>query len=191
LVAAVIDELKQGGLERCTVPLVAERAGVAVGTIYRRYADKEAMIGAAILDFVSLGEGAREADYAGIVEDAPDLGEFFRRVAQAAVEVACEHRVLLIAVRTFARESPNKAWRAQFDAQVGRGREAIVRAAMARFGRQILGGEQRLRLALAALYGAVEAVWFEPQPGLFSRRPTRQEFIDALVEMQTRFLSAV
>jgi AcrR family transcriptional regulator len=189
LAEAVIGVLSDGGLDRCTVPAVAQRAGVAVGTVYRRYADKDAMVGAAILDLVSLGEGAREQDYAAIADQASDLGDFLRRIAETAVVIACEQRTLLMAIRAFARNSPDKDWRARFDALVGRGRETVVRAAMRRFGSEIRGGEPRLRLSLAALYGAVDAVWLEPQAGLFVEAPSREEFIDGFVEMQSMFLS--
>jgi len=188
--SAVIEVLKGEGLVGCTVPVVAERAGVAVGTIYRRYRNKEALVAAAILDFVSLGGGERDSDYADLAASAADLRDFLRRVSEIAVQAARDNRTFLLAIRNFTNTTRDETWRRQFEAQRGRGRESIVRAAMARFGPEISGGEQQLRLSLAALYGAVEVIWLEPQAGLFAEPPSLVEFIQAFVEMQAMFLSS-
>jgi AcrR family transcriptional regulator len=180
----------EAGLDGCTIPAIAKRAGVAVGTIYRRYPDKEALLATAILDFVSLGGGEREGDYADIAAKAVDLQGFLQRVSEIAVSTARENRTFLLAIRSFAKSATNAAWRAEFEVQRGRGRESIVRAAMVRFGDEITGGEQALRLSLAALYGAVEVVWLEPQTGLFKEQPSPETFIDTFAEMQTAFLTA-
>lgn len=44
LLAAARALLSEGGLEACQVPAVALRAGVSAGTLYRRFADKDALI---------------------------------------------------------------------------------------------------------------------------------------------------
>jgi AcrR family transcriptional regulator len=188
--SAAIEILKEDGLAGCTVPEVAKRAGVAVGTIYRRFANKEALLAAAILDFVSLGGGERESSYADLAANAVDLRDFLRRVSEVAVKAARDNRTFLLAIRSFAQTATDSGWRAEFEAQRGRGRESIVRAAMARFGPEISGGEQSLRLSLAALYGAVEVVWLEPQAGLFDVPPSPKAFIEAFAEMQAMFLTA-
>jgi len=36
--------LRDGGLEAATVPAIAERAGLSVGAVYRRFADKDALL---------------------------------------------------------------------------------------------------------------------------------------------------
>jgi AcrR family transcriptional regulator len=188
LLAAVINELRESGLEGCTVPAVANRAGVAVGTIYRRYANKDALVAEAILNLVSLGEGARHGDYAALADEARDLPDCLSRIARAAVEIASENRTLLLAIRAFARTSADPAWRKKFRELQGLGRDLVVSATMARFGREIRGGESALRLSLAALYGAVEVIWLEPQAGLFSIPPSREEFVADLTRMQAQFL---
>ncbi|MEI9990544.1 MAG: helix-turn-helix domain-containing protein [Rhizomicrobium sp.] len=189
LLAAVLALADRGGLDACTVPAVAERAGVAVGTIYRRYPDKDALVAAAFLDFASLGDGKREAEYAAFAASARNLPDFLRRVGEAAVRVACEHRGLLLAIRAFARTTPDRAWRTRFARQQSRGRATLLKAALARFGPEIAGGEAALRFSLAALYGAVEVTWLEPQAGLFASRPSRSSFVAAIVEMQAAYLS--
>ena len=51
LLAAARDVLVRRGWESATVFAVAERAGVAVGSVYRRFADKEALFGAVYEEF--------------------------------------------------------------------------------------------------------------------------------------------
>jgi AcrR family transcriptional regulator len=188
LIDAVIGLLHDGGLAACTAPAVAERAGVAVGTIYRRYPDKDALVAAAILDVVSLRGGEREAQYEAFAREAQNLADFIRRVAAAAVVTAREHRAFLLAIKAFARSATDPAWRASFEAEVGRARSVIARSALDRFGAEIRGGEPALRMALAAVYGAVETTWLEPVAGLFPETPSPDAFVEALVDMQAAYL---
>lgn len=44
LLSATLQLLAEGGLDACHVPAIAARAGVAVGTVYRRFRDKEALL---------------------------------------------------------------------------------------------------------------------------------------------------
>jgi AcrR family transcriptional regulator len=181
--------MQDGGLPACTAPAVAAHAGVAVGTIYRRYADKDALVAAAVIDLVSLGGGDREAEYLALAEEAADLADFLRRVTATAVDVAHGRRTLVLAVRAFSRTYGDPNWRRRFDAEQGRARDCIVKAAMSCFGQTVRGGEPALRLSLAAIYGAVEAIWLEPLAGLFVAPPDPVEVIDGLVDMQMRYLA--
>jgi AcrR family transcriptional regulator len=63
LLAATLQLLGEGGLEACQIPAIAARAGVAVGTIYRRFRDKEAL-----LDRVFLWAGEMGAASSGEIE---------------------------------------------------------------------------------------------------------------------------
>ena len=186
--AAVIALLGEGGLEAATAPAIAARAKVAVGTIYARYPDKDALIAAALLDMVSLAEGA-EAAYGAMVDEARDLEAFLRTVAATAVTVTREHRTLLLAMRAFVRRSSDATWRAAFKAAQGRGRTLIRDAAVKRFGPTVRGGKAALSIALAAIYGAVEVTWLEPSEGLFDKTLDPTGFTKALVEMQMRYLA--
>jgi AcrR family transcriptional regulator len=188
LKAAVIALLDEGGLEACTAPAIAARAGVAVGTIYARYPDKDALVATALLDMVSLADGA-EAAYGAMVEDARDLEAFLRTVTSTAVTVTREHRTLLLAMREFVRRSSDAAWRAAFKAVQGRGRTLIRDAAVKRFGPSVRGGKAALSIVLAVIYGAVEVTWLEPSEGLFDKTLDPGGFTEALVEMQLRYLA--
>jgi AcrR family transcriptional regulator len=189
LMAAVIELLDSGGLEACTAPAVARQAGVAVGTIYARYPDKDALIRAALLEMTSLGGGARDSEIAALADGARDLSGFLDAVARAAMTVAREHRTLLLAVREFVRKSQDGPWRERFLAQQGHARRVLLAAAIARFGAQVRGGAPALRMALAAVYGAIEVTWLDPTAGLFDPPPSPDAFVVALTEMQLRYLS--
>ena len=188
LKAAVLSLMDEGGLEAGTAPAIAARAGVAVGTIYARYPDKDALVATALLDMVSLADGA-ERVYPAMVEDARDLETFLRTVTATAVTVTREHRTLLLSMREFVRRSSDAAWRAAFKAAQGRGRTLIRDAAAKRFGPAVRGGKAALSIALAAIYGAVEVTWLEPTEGLFDKALDPGGFTEALVEMQMRYLA--
>ena len=186
---AAIALLDRGGLEACTAPALAREAGVAVGTIYARYPDKDALIRAALLDMTSLGDGARDEEITALADQAADLADFLAKVAETALRVAREHRTLLVAVREFVRKSQEPAWRLQFLAQQGRARELLLAAAIGRFGASVRGGPDALRMALVAIYGAVEVAWLDPAAGLFEAPPSPDAFVAALTEMQLRYLT--
>jgi len=49
LLSATIRLLESGSLEDCTLPRIAEEAGIAAASVYRRFPDKEALLRAAFL----------------------------------------------------------------------------------------------------------------------------------------------
>lgn len=189
LMAAVVALLDRGGLDACTAPALAREAGVAVGTIYARYPDKDALIRAALLEMTSLGGGARDGEISALAHEAADLKVFLAAVARTAMTVARDHRNLLLAVREFVRKTRDGAWRDRFLAEQGRARRVLLTAAVGRFGAEVRGGPPALRMALATIYGAVEITWLDPAAGLFDPRPTPEGFVSALTEMQFRYLT--
>ena len=189
LTAAVLSLLDEGGLAACTAPAIAQQAGVAVGTIYARYADKDALIAAALLDLVSLAGSDAEDRFSGWAARSADLADFLGAVTRAALETTRDHRIFLVAIREFVRRRPDEAWRGRFAAEQGRARELIAQGAVRRFGASARGGEASLRMALLAIYGAIELAWLDPTAGLFQAPPDPEAFIAALVDMQTRYLT--
>ncbi len=188
LMAAVITLLDTQGLDACTAPAVARQAGVAVGTIYARYEDKDTLIRAALLDMISLGSGTQDGEIIALVDEARDLPDFIVAITRRAMAVVREHRTLLLAVREFVSKSKDVAWRDAFTQQQGHARRVLFAAAAARFANQIHGGESALRLALAAIYGAVEVTWLDPAAGLFEAPPSPDAFVAAIADMQVRYL---
>ena len=60
ILAAVLDQLRSGGPRAVTVEGVADSSGVAKTTIYRRYADRHAVLRAALAD--AIGEPGQPPD---------------------------------------------------------------------------------------------------------------------------------
>ncbi|MGO9340759.1 MAG: TetR/AcrR family transcriptional regulator [Terracidiphilus sp.] len=52
LLAATAEMLEKHGLEGATVPRIAAQAGVSVGSVYRRFEDKDALFRATFLDLI-------------------------------------------------------------------------------------------------------------------------------------------
>jgi AcrR family transcriptional regulator len=50
ILAAAEAELSESGVERATMAAIAERAGVAVGTLYNRFKDRDALVAALIVE---------------------------------------------------------------------------------------------------------------------------------------------
>lgn len=187
LVEATLSLLQEGGLAACTVPAVAERAGVAVGSVYRRYPDKQAMVGSAILALFSVPPEA-ERQYVAIVEESSDLDDFLRRLTLSTIIATQHNRTLVLATRDFARLTTDEAWLSDYRRLRGRARTLVLDAAIERFRAELPGGDAPLRLALAAIYGAVEVVFIEPIPGLYETPPDPEMFALELAALQARSL---
>jgi AcrR family transcriptional regulator len=63
LLTAAAEMLEQRGLEGATIPRIAAQAGVSVGSVYRRFEDKDALFRATFLDLI---EHAVEANKRGL-----------------------------------------------------------------------------------------------------------------------------
>ncbi|MEO6360214.1 MAG: TetR/AcrR family transcriptional regulator [Sphingomicrobium sp.] len=123
--AAVIALLAEEGLESCTMPNVAVRAGVERSTLYRRYPDRWAMIIDAIAEKAE--ELVTSSNQGGFVLD---LATVLRKLA-ALLETPIGPALMMVAAAIRASGSPDYAqrfWGARvqqlqpmFDAAVDRG----------------------------------------------------------------------
>ncbi len=191
LLAATVEILREVGLEGCTVPAVAARAGVAVGTVYRRYPDKERLVAEAILSLFALFDEEGEADVIRMVDGACSLEALIQALVSNTAGMVIANRILLLAARDFARSSADPDFQRALDARRGQPREVLVRAIWRRFGPEIEGGETALRTALAAVHGAVHIVYVEAAPGLFATPPEPAQFAVELARMQAAYLRPV
>ena len=61
LLKATFELLSESGLEGAVIPRIAERAGVSAANIYRRFADKDALVRATMLQALRASNAANEA----------------------------------------------------------------------------------------------------------------------------------
>lgn len=188
LIAATLSLLHEGGLAACTVPAIAARAEVAVGTIYRRYPDKDRMIAEAILSLYAQFEIEGSAALDMFFNEVDDLEEFLFRLSMNISHGIVANRTLMDATRDFSRASKDEDFLARFEALRGQPREALFQAAWKRFGSEVKGGELSLRLALASLHGTVHLIYFEQARGLFQSTPDQRDLARELARMQAAYL---
>ena len=103
------------GLEAATVPAIAERAGVSVGSIYRRFPDKDAVLRAVITRFMTRvsGNNAKALDPARWTRTPADvIGRIF---VSSSARSYRRHAGLLKALEEFARGYADPVFRAQID----------------------------------------------------------------------------
>jgi len=101
LLAATIAVLEDKGLAGVTIPEIAAAAGVATGSIYRRFTDKDALIRAAFLQFLEL---AQEANRQGLAPErfaGLSLEAALHAVARALLRQYRDRPVLLTALDQF------------------------------------------------------------------------------------------
>jgi AcrR family transcriptional regulator len=94
--------LASGGLEAATVPAIAKRAGLSVGAVYRRFADKDALLRAV---YVRMLTRARERNAAAMDPElyaSIPLETVLRMMVRGIVQHFRENRALLQALHRYA-----------------------------------------------------------------------------------------
>jgi AcrR family transcriptional regulator len=134
LLAAGRHTLVRHGWEGATIAAIAERAGVAVGSVYRRFADKDALLGAVYEEFyaASYERRTRRLDSARHVRSFREAARF---VLSDLVVRTREHAPFLRAYWILAR-NVNPALRKRIDAANSAGFEQIADFLIARSGPQ-------------------------------------------------------
>ena len=93
---ATFQVLRDVGYDRLTTTLVAERAGVSVGTLYQYYADKQSLVRAHVVSYVQAIQGALLSELERPTELRPTVRRFVRRF----VRFKAENRLQSVALRT-------------------------------------------------------------------------------------------
>lgn len=110
LLKAAIEVLNKDGLEGATIPRIAARAGLSPGTVYRRFADKDALlreVGIRLLD-----ENYRQTKALMEREDwkAMPLPDLSRHVIAITLKGHSTYRGLLRALYFFTQQHPDAAF---------------------------------------------------------------------------------
>jgi len=101
LLAATIAVIEDKGLAGVTVPEIAAAAGVATGSVYRRFTDKDALIRAAFLQLLEQSQEANQRGLAPEVFAGQSLEQTLHRLARALVRQYRSHPRLLKALDQF------------------------------------------------------------------------------------------
>jgi AcrR family transcriptional regulator len=186
LIGAAIELLRSGGLEACTIPAVAEAAGYATGTIYRRFPDKAALMESvcdSILD--GLAATARPCE---IVTRADTITSFIDQMVWRLIEGIRLEPQLYFALQQFVRVHPDANFRARFAAGTEGYRDRLAtklaaHPAMAHHADPAVVA----RFAVMTCAATLQAALLTPD-----RAPRFEENVlrDHLVSMLTRFLAA-
>jgi AcrR family transcriptional regulator len=70
LLTATVRLLDKDGLENCTLPRIADEAGVSAASVYRRFSDKDALVKGCVFE----GAGAEQRDQPGTTRKAAFAG---------------------------------------------------------------------------------------------------------------------
>jgi AcrR family transcriptional regulator len=110
LLRAAVEVLNKDGLEGATIPSIAARAGLSPGSVYRRFADKDALlreVGIRLLD-----ENYRQTKALMEREDwkAMSLIELSRHVIAITLKGHASYRGLLRALYFFTQQHPDAAF---------------------------------------------------------------------------------
>jgi AcrR family transcriptional regulator len=103
--------LSEGGLEAATVPAIARRAGLSVGTVYRRFPDKDALLRAV---YFRLFGRVREQNAARLNPElygSVRVEELLKAIVRGAVQHYREHRRLLQALQKYAESHSDPEFR--------------------------------------------------------------------------------
>jgi len=105
LLKATFELLSESGLEGAVIPRIAERAGVSAANIYRRFADKDALVRATMLQALRASNAANEAVLARLLVRAT-LAASARRLMALLIEQYRSQPRLMRALLRFIDEKP-------------------------------------------------------------------------------------
>lgn len=196
LITAAIELLREGGLEACQATAVAERAHVAAGSVYRRFANKEALIEAALTTWLTPPEAATAQSQATAhaselcLPGHDDLRATLRAFLVLYFDQFERDRFLYLALETVVRTHASEGFRA-FVAERRRLASDMVTAILARAANAEAGADlSRIRLAFVTLSATLRALLFGGQLEDFGPTDAKGAVIDGMVEMLAGYILA-
>lgn len=129
--------LTEGGIDAATVPAIAERAGVSVGIVYQRFADKDTLLRAVYFRYFANLREQNQHNLALLGEWKVPLATLARTLITGMVEGHRRHRGILRALLTFARNHPDPRFR--------RAAQELNREATATIGQLLLAHRDEIR----------------------------------------------
>lgn len=125
LLNAALSLLDEGGLEAAVIPRIAELAQVAPASVYRRFADKSALLRAAFLAMLTASLEATRAQAGQLILRA-SLAETLRQLAGRMMLQYREHPQLLRALVRFMASDPDAGFVAEARAVMAQTTDLMV-----------------------------------------------------------------
>jgi len=150
LLSAAVALMEEEGLAGVTIPVVAARAGVSTGSIYRRFVDKDALVRAAFLRFL---EASRIANRESLTPErfaGMSLERVSRAVCRGLVRQFRSHPRLLKALDQFLDVQTDAAFREQAISTVADNTRLVVELLLP-FRDRIASGDPERAITFALL----------------------------------------
>lgn len=111
LLSAALAVLEERGLAGVTIPEIATEAGLSTGSIYRRFADKDALIKAAFLQLLDSAQATNQANLPPDLFQGRGLTEALRILSRALVAQYAGRTGLLKALDQYLETQTDAAFR--------------------------------------------------------------------------------
>ena len=163
LLRATIETLAERGLAGTTLPHVAAVARVAPASIYRRFADKDALFRAAFLDVLERSAAATEAHIRDAWSTERRLDATAAAIVRAIMDQYREHPRLLRALTRFVETDTDASFREAALAHVARNVQRLAQVVL-RFRDEISHAdpERAVTFALLNVATVVEVTALDP-----------------------------
>lgn len=156
LLAATTVMLEQHGLEGATIPRIAAQAGVSVGSVYRRFEDKDALFRAAFLDLIEHAVEANKRNLRSEIFAGMTLETVVRALVKAMVRQFRTQPGLLGALQNFLQHHPDLDFRERALTMIAGNYERI--AAILLIFREQFPHADAERAALFAILSAITVI---------------------------------
>jgi AcrR family transcriptional regulator len=165
LLKAAEELLNEGGLEAATVPAIAERAGVSVGVIYRRFPDKDNLLRAVFERFFVRTRENNMATLQSLANVYIPLPVLVRKIVHGTVEGQRRTRHILRALIHFYRTHHDRSFKRAAIQMNREGVKAVATLLMAHASEfQHPNPEQAIEFALLSIGAVLYATVLEQEP---------------------------
>ena len=150
VLAATVAVIEKNGLAGVTIPAVAAAAGVSVGSMYRRFADKDALVRAAFLLVVEESQAANKANLPADRFHGRSLDDALRGVSRGLVAQYKGRVGLLKALDEYLHSQADEPFRNQAVEGIEANFRLVIEALLP-FRDQIAGEDPERRITFALL----------------------------------------
>lgn len=179
LLEATTAVLIEGGLDACHIPAVAARAGVSVGTVYRRFRDKDALLNATFRHRLACQADGEQALRQHLAT-CPTLAATVRAIVTAFIGALAASGQFTGALRHFAQQAGDPA----LQAEIRQGRRRLLMLMEEALLPHAPGTDPRtIRLALITLSATLQALLLNDDIALLGWQRDDQRMIDELTHI--------